>query len=261
MARQLTNICLRQAWIILASPHVDRRIDLFEIFELRFVLLAYNATAPVKRPKLSQRLFILLLLVRCILYILNHLWFMKPDVTILLLLNAITRDKIGSSTSLDSLSGFSSLRNRRNHKVARLWGITDFVEGNSQCAVGILLSLLYWRTSFLIILYRIILIIKLLLNRIFLDQLWINLGYLLEFLSLLKVNARVWYQSIFCVRFVADLGYPLPVLFTNFGFLKWCAFVHWANVLVNWGHFLLLAVAQEKFGTRRLSMICLCVRR
>ena len=261
MARQLAYICLRQAWIILASPHVDRRIYLFEIFELGFVLLAYDATAPVKRPKLSQSLFILLLLVRCVLNILNHLWFMEADVTILLLLNATTRHKIGRSPSLYGLSSFSSLRDRLNHEVSRLWSISNLVQGNRQCAVWIvLLSLLYRGTRFFVVLDGIVLTIKLLLNGVFLELL-IHLWYLLEFLGLLKVDARVGYQCIFRISFITYLRYPLPVLLTDLGLLKRSSFTYGPNMLMNRRHLLFLAVTQQKFGARRLRVVCLRIRR
>ena len=188
-------------------------------------------------------MFILLLLIRCILHILNHLWFME-DVTILLLLNAITGNKIGRSSSFYSLGCFSSLGDWLNHKVSRLWSISNLVQRHRQCAVWIiLLSLLYWWTRFFVILYGIILIIKLLLNRIFLNLL-IHLWYLLEFLSLLKVNACVGYHCIFRISFITYLGYPLPVLFTNLSLLKWGPFTYRSNMLMNRCHLLFLAVTQ-----------------
>lgn len=183
-------------------------------------------------------------MIRSILNILNHLWFMEANVTILLLLNAITRHKIGRSSSLNCLGRFSSLWDRLNHKVSRLWSISNLVQRNRQCAVWIILvSLLYWRTRFFIILYWIILIIKLLLNGIFLDLL-IHLWYLLEFLSLLQVNACVRYQCIFRISFVTYLRYPLPVLFTNLSLLKWSSFTYRSNMLMNRCHLLFLAVTQ-----------------
>lgn len=203
----------------------------------------------------------LLLLIRCVLNILNHLRFME-DVTVLLLLNVVTWDKVGRISSLYCLSCFSSLGNRLNHEISWLWSISYLVQRDRQRAAWIILPVLYRGTLFFVILYGIILIINLLLDRIFLDLLiHVHLWYLLEFLCLLKVNARVGYQRIFGIRFVTNLGYPLPVLL-NLGILglERRSFAYRPNMLV-YCHLLFLAVTQQEFGAWRLSMVCLSIRR